>query len=202
MEPLENRSLLSANVPGTISGVAFYDPTGAGLTAGDTRLSGVTVELYLAGRSGQFDNGGGDTLVGTTTTNAAGKYSFTGLSAGNYFVEQLPAPGYVLGAGQNVAPVTITAAELAGVTGVVIDSFSTTTQTAGAAYPSGTTGSSYSTATDAVGGARDMFVQLTSAHGSVSLGADSTTPDALDFSTGPGAVGIGQITWQGQATGA
>ncbi len=204
LEPLESRSLLSATIPGTISGVAFYDPTGSGqLTAGDTRLSGVTVELYRNGGDQQFDNGGGDnTLIGTTTTNTSGQYSFTGLSAGYYFVEQLPATGYVLPSGQNVALVQITNASLSGTTGVVIDSFSATTQTAGAAYPSGTTGTSYSTASEAIGGARDMFVQLTSAHGAVTLGADSTTPDALDFTTGPGAVGTGQVVWQGQATGA
>ena len=47
-----------------------------------------------------------------------------------------------------------------------------------------------------------MYVQLQLTHGSVSLGADSTTPDALDFSTGPGAVGLGRIIWQGQSAGA
>ena len=80
-------------MPGTISGVAFYDPTGAGLTAGDTRLAGVTVKLYLNGGDGQFDNGGGDnTLVGTTMTNAAGQYSFTGLAAGPTSSSRCPLP--------------------------------------------------------------------------------------------------------------
>jgi uncharacterized repeat protein (TIGR01451 family) len=204
LEHLENRSLLSVSVPAVISGVAFYDPTGSGLTAGDTRLSGVTVKLFKDGGNGIFDGGAGgdDTLLGSTVTNSSGSYTFSNLSAGTYFVEQMPATGYVLPTGTSVATVTITNNDLQGTVGTVIDSFGTTSQTATAAYPSGTTGTSYDSATEAIGGGRDMFVQLTSAHGSVTLGADSTTPDALDFTTGPGAVGLGQVTWQGQATGA
>ena len=191
-------------MPASISGVAFYDKTGNGLTSDDIRLANVTVKLFHDGGNGYFDGGatgGDDTLVGTTTTNASGAYSFTGLAAGTYFVEQMPATGYALPGGTNVATVNITSSNLQGTTGVVIDSFGTTTQSATAAFPSGSTGDSYASATEAVGGGRDMFVQLTSVHGSVTLGADTTTPDALDFSTGPGAVGLGQVTWQGQATG-
>ena len=202
LEPLENRSLLSANVLGTISGVAFYDPTGAGLTAGDTRLSGVTVELYSPAPAASSTTASATPWSAPPRPMPPASTASPACRPGTTSSSSCPPPATCWAGAKNVAPVTITAAELAGVTGVVIDSFSTTTQTAGAAYPSGTTGSSYSTATDAVGGARDMFVQLTSAHGSVSLGADSTTPDALDFSTSFGAVGIGQITWQGQATGA
>ena len=57
LEPLENRSLLSVSMPAMISGVAFYDPTGSGLTASDTRLSGVTVKLFRDGGNGVFDGG-------------------------------------------------------------------------------------------------------------------------------------------------
>ena len=203
LEPLESRNLLSVSVPAAISGVAYYDATGSGLTASSQRLSGVTVQLWLNGGSGLINGlpGGNDTLQATTTTNANGNYQFTDLAIGTYYVEQLPAPGYVLGTGQGVATVNITSSALTGTAGLVIDSFSATTQTASTAYPSGAGGTSYSTATEAIGGARDMTVQLTSAHGAVSLGANSTTPDALDFTTGPGAVGTGQVVWQGQAFG-
>ena len=168
-EPLEHRSLLSVSMPAAISGVAYYDPTGSALTASDTRLSGVTVKLFRDGGNGVFDggaSGGDDTLVASSVTNTSGGYQFTNLSAGTYFVEQLPATGYVLPTGKNVATVTIAASDLQGVTGQSIDTFSTTIQAASAAYPSGTTGTSYSTAPEAVGGGRDLFVQLTSPHGS------------------------------------
>ena len=33
LEPLESRNLLSVSVPAAISGVAYYDATGSGLTA-------------------------------------------------------------------------------------------------------------------------------------------------------------------------
>jgi uncharacterized repeat protein (TIGR01451 family) len=192
VEPLEGRNLLSVSMLGTISGVCYYDPSGGSLTASDTRLSGVTVELF---------NAGANTPIATTTTNASGAYSFTGLSAATYNVEQMPAAGYVLGSGQNISTITISNSDLGGTVGTVIDSFSSTTQTANAAYPGSTTGNSYSSATEAIGGGRDMSVQLTSAHGSVTLGADSTTPDALDYTSSPGAVGTASVIWQGQATG-
>ena len=46
VEPLENRTMLSAAVLGSISGVAFYDVKGDGLTADDVRLPNVTIKLY------------------------------------------------------------------------------------------------------------------------------------------------------------
>ena len=98
LEPLESRNLLSVSVPAAISGVVFYDPNGSGLTASDQRLAGVTVQLWLDDGSGLINGlpGGNDTLQATTTTNANGNYQFSGLTTGTYYVEQLPAPGYVL----------------------------------------------------------------------------------------------------------
>ncbi len=51
---------------------------------GDVNLSGVTISLFS-----------GSTVVATTTTNASGNYSFTGLAGGNYTVQQTNLPGYV-----------------------------------------------------------------------------------------------------------
>ena len=198
LEPLENRNLLSVSMPASITGVAFYDQAGNGtLTASDPRLAGVTVELLRRKATGEPKYLGRhhyDQCLGSLQLHRPfGGDLFRRADAGRRLC---PAHGAEL------VTVNITSNNLQGTAGVVIDSFSTTTQSATAAYPSGTTGDSYASATDAVGGGRDMFVQLTSVHGSVTLGADSTTPDALDFTTGPGAVGIGQVTWQGQATGA
>ena len=197
LEPLETRSLLSVSMSATIAGTVSYEAAGGGHPT-------ATVRLYKDGGNGVFDNGGGDdSLVGATTTGANGQYEFTNITtAGVYFVEQMPIAGYTFASGQNVATVVVSNSDLQGTTGTPIDSFATTAQTASASFPSSTTGVSYASTSDAVGGARDMYVQLQSIHGSVSLGADSTTPDAVDFSTGPGAVGLGRIIWEGQSSGA
>ncbi|MDR3662543.1 MAG: SdrD B-like domain-containing protein, partial [Mycobacterium sp.] len=64
-------------VPATITGTAFLDANGdATQDNGEAGISGVTVTLLNA--SG--------TSVGTTTTNATGGYSFTGLAPGSYTV--------------------------------------------------------------------------------------------------------------------
>ncbi|MFT3893328.1 MAG: SdrD B-like domain-containing protein [Anaerolineales bacterium] len=69
-----------------ISGVVFDDANGNGIQdGGELPLNAVTVELR--------NNLG--TVIGTTTTNALGAYSFTGLPAGTYTVVETDLPGYV-----------------------------------------------------------------------------------------------------------
>src|SRR4051812_48030838 len=64
---------------GTISGSIFQDSNRNGVQdAGETPRSGD--QLYL------FD-GAGQTYFGTTTSDANGRYSFTGLASGSYRVE-------------------------------------------------------------------------------------------------------------------
>ncbi|NJM40378.1 MAG: hypothetical protein HC853_06230, partial [Anaerolineae bacterium] len=53
--------------------------------AGESTLNGVTVTLYAAD---------GSTVVSTTTTNASGNYTFTGLLSGTYIVAITPPAGY------------------------------------------------------------------------------------------------------------
>ena len=73
--------------------------TGRALVDGKT-LGNVTVRLR------NVDNG---QLLGTTTANAAGEFSFTGLPAGNFVVETVGANGAVLGTS---AAVSLTAASM------------------------------------------------------------------------------------------
>jgi hypothetical protein len=54
----------------------------------DTRVAGVTVNLYID-RDGNGVFSVGDTLRATTTTNSTGDYSFTGLYLGDYVVEKI-----------------------------------------------------------------------------------------------------------------
>ncbi len=54
-------------------------------------MSGLVIELYQPGTDGQIDGGGDDdVLVDTTTTDASGYYTFTGLVAGDYFLKFYP----------------------------------------------------------------------------------------------------------------
>jgi Domain of unknown function (DUF4347)/Bacterial Ig domain/Cadherin-like domain/SdrD B-like domain/Bacterial Ig-like domain len=63
----------------TLGGEIFNDANNSGLlVAGDTGIAGVSVSVFAQG---------GTTALETTTTNASGVYDFTGLAAGNYFVQ-------------------------------------------------------------------------------------------------------------------
>ena len=86
---------------GSIAGTTYNDITGNGLSADDTTLAGVKVELFLDkdGHS-TLDSGDGGP-VATVTTGASGSYSFGNLAKGTYFVEEITPCGYVL-----TAPVT------------------------------------------------------------------------------------------------
>src|SRR5437868_429829 len=98
IETLESRSLLTANPGGTIHGVAFNDLTGNGLTADDTRLTAVTINLYKDGGNGTFQGaipGSDDTLVGSVLTDASGNYSFDHLDAGTYFAQESVPGGFL-----------------------------------------------------------------------------------------------------------
>jgi len=95
-ERLEPRRLLSAAVvaapalsTGSISGVVFSDANGNGIQdAGEPGLSNWTVFLD-ANQNGTLDRG-----EQTATTDTSGHYAFTNLTAGTYFVDEVPLPGY------------------------------------------------------------------------------------------------------------
>ena len=114
----------------------------------------------------------------------------------------MPIAGYTFASGQNVATVVVSTSDLQGTAGKTIDSFATTAQTASASFPSSTTGVSYATTSDAVGGARDMYVQLQfDARRRVARRRFDHPRRPVDFTTGPGAIGLAQIIWQGQSAG-
>ena len=199
-ESLETRSLLSATVPAAISGIVYEDPTGAGVLANDSRLANVTVNLFRDGGDGVFEGknpGSDDTLIGTATSDANGKYQFSNLSAGTYFVQEVGVPGLVISSGQSVQTVVIASSELQGATGTTIDNFSSTSQYVSGSLHGGKTGTSAESAAEAIGGHRNLFVQLTTTGGGVSLGADSDWPGLLDFSANAASNGIFWVNWDG-----
>ena len=100
---------------GSISGVATVD---------GKPLANVTVRLR------NVDTG---QLVGTTTSNASGQFSFSGLQVGNFVVETVAANGTILGTS---ATIVLTAAALAA-TGITVATTGTALAAAGVATGAG-----------------------------------------------------------------
>lgn len=74
------------STPAIISGIIYNDNDGTTSGAGGTTMpAGVAVTLYAAN---------GTTVLATTTTDAAGAYSFTGIVPGNYVVAVTAPGGY------------------------------------------------------------------------------------------------------------
>ncbi|MCO6458200.1 MAG: DUF11 domain-containing protein [Pirellulaceae bacterium] len=201
LEPLENRRLLASDCLAVISGTVFTDVTDNGLTGDDIRLLGVTVNLYRDGGNGTFEGSGAgdDTLVGSQMTNASGEYRFEDLVQGRYFVEQEEAAGLLQRPGDNVQTVIVTAADALGTPGQVIDSFETP-QTVTASSAGSMIDSSALAAAEALGGERDLYAELTSGMGELSLVSDAFGAEILEFMASSTGQGIRLISWDGPDT--
>ncbi len=196
VEALERRQLMASDLA-TITGTVFTDLTDNGLTADDTRLNNVTVRLYRDGGNTNFDNGGADdTLVGTTTTNASGVYTFNDLIAGRYFVQQSAVTGTIQRIAETVKTVNVSAAQASGTVGQTVDSF-TTNQTV-SATTIGVPVTSAVAAAEAIGGQREMFANL-AAGASIDLNSNAATPGILEFNTSATGAGTRIITYDGLA---
>ncbi len=200
LESLETRTLLAGDTLAAIAGTVFVDVTDDGLTADDLPLPNATVHLYLDGGDGVLDRGAGggdDTSIGSQLTDASGRYRFDDLGEGTYFVEQAAVSGVLQRPGENVHQVEILPADAEGTTGMVIDSFDSTTQSATVTSIVPTSDSDATPADESLGDERDLFVELLSGEGEVELEVNFLDKALLTFSNKLGAVGRGVVTWDG-----
>ncbi|MEO8495398.1 MAG: SpaA isopeptide-forming pilin-related protein, partial [Planctomycetota bacterium] len=199
-EPLENRQLLAAGTDlAAIMGIVFDDFTGDGFSPGE-EVAGATVNLYAdTNGNSTFEPGAGDTLQTSTTTNASGQYRFSNLTAGSYFVQQ-PAqtlPGATLLA-DNSNVIVISATDVQGTVTRTIDTFNTTTQSVTDTTNNGVPVTNVAAASEAIGGERDLRVNLTTSTGVLQLQANApVSPGVLRIDTSGPAAGQQVVTWDG-----
>lgn len=80
---------------GSISGKKFRDLTGNGLTADDTALGGVTIQLFRdVNNSGTIDAADG-AMLDSKITGSDGSFLFSGLTPGQYLVREIVPTGWV-----------------------------------------------------------------------------------------------------------
>ncbi len=170
LETLEGRSLMAIDLA-VISGTSFVDLTSNGLTGDDTRVGGATVQLFRdSNTNGTFESGT-DVLLGTATTNSTtGVYSFAStsaggtlaantLTAGNYFVRQLPIASF--NPPSTPTLVTVSSGDRNGTPVRVIDPFTGGAQSLSADSVTPVVNGSASNAS-IVGGERDVRLTYTS----------------------------------------
>jgi uncharacterized repeat protein (TIGR01451 family) len=202
LEPLETRAYLSISPGVQISGTAFSNLLQNGQPTGEPVIQGVTVDLYKDGGNGTFDGGTGpgadDTLVGSpVVTDASGHFSFPVFTAGTYFVNEVTPNGYIA---PKPITVTVTSDELAGTAKTEVDGFSTTQSVTG--DPVTRTEASSIAAPEAIGGHRDLSIDLTSASGEILLEVnpsyDAPNLHLMHFDTlGNGGTGSYTLAWDG-----
>ncbi|MDB4770824.1 hypothetical protein OAG60_01985 [bacterium] len=199
LESLENRRLLVATDLASVSGLVFDDFSGNGYDAGE-EVASASLSLYRDNGDGVFQQGA-DQLVTSTTTGVDGRYSFNRVSAGDYFVFQgaQTVSGSTLT--QMVSPLsTFSADAVAGTIVTAIDTFNQTTQQVTDTTNDGVPVTSSASAPEAIGGERDLYVNLTSNTGLIQLSVNDTTlglPGLLMFgSTGQGD-GERRVSWDG-----
>ncbi len=195
IEPLEQRAMLAANPLGSISGLVVTDLTGNGVSSDDPKIGGASVQLYQDTGNGSY--GVEDTLAGTATTDVNGKYTFSNLAAGTYFVKHTAASGYMQKPGASVAKVVISAGQALGSDNITIDSFDNGKQKIEADSDFGMSASGSMSAAGILGGERDLSAQLSSSTGAMTLSVNRFNRQVLEFSSTFEASGTDTITWDG-----
>lgn len=197
IENLESRRLLAATDLASISGRVYDDFSGNGYDAGE-EVVGAALSLYRDSGNGTFEPTT-DSLVASANSDGSGRYEFPRLTSGNYFVSQ---PAQTVGASVLEAQVSnliiITASAVEGQIVETIDNFDLTQQSVTDTANDGVPVTSVVAAPEAIGGERDLFVNLTSSNGFVALNVDDPLlPDLLIFDAGLTGDGVRKISWDG-----
>jgi len=206
LERMEKRELLASDL-GAITGIAFVDENNDGSSAGDPPVlvdgggnlvspgtpgaQGIQVQLFRDTNSNLvFD--GGDALVGTDITDLTGNYRFDGLTEDRYFLEQQSVPQ--LNTPSSIT-VDVTADDADGEQAVLIDDYSATAQSVTA--DSGTpTNTDFASASEVVGGERDVEVINTAGVGQITVLVD-TVPQTLSIGSLGNATGSALLQYDG-----
>ena len=199
LEPLEPRRLLAvATDLVSISGVVFDDFNGNGQDPGE-EIAGATVNLYRDNGNGVFQPGSGDTLEQTKVTDAAGRYTLTGVTAGSYFVQQPAQTADGKSLSQQVSPlINVSSTQAEGTLIRTIDSFDTTTHEVSDSTNDSTRVGSSVAAPETLGGERDIFVSKTSDVGVVTISVnDPNLPGILAFDSEQRGDGRWNVSWDG-----
>lgn len=197
LEALEGRRLLVATDLAAISGLVFDDFSGNGYDPGE-EVAGASLSLYRDNGDGIFQSTS-DTLLQTAVTATDGRYTFSRITSGNYFVLQ---DAQQVG-GNNlqriVSPLTsVGTTSVEGRIVRVIDDFDTTQQEVTDDTNDGIPVTSSVLAVEAIGGARDLYVNKTSENGAVNLSVDNPLlPNLLIFDSIATGNGERRVTWDG-----
>ncbi|MGI9429903.1 MAG: hypothetical protein ACR2NM_14670, partial [Bythopirellula sp.] len=199
-EKLEDRRMLATNL-GEITGVVLNDLQNDGNAANDIAAVSVPVSLFRDGNAnGTFDGAATDAQVGSSVnSDANGRYNFTGLTAGTYFVQIAPTSGLHLMSGGDLQTVSFTAIEAMGVTALTIDDYSTsqTVTVSRVVSDVGTTSNSVADGVNAqTGGVRDLFVEATTV-GNVTLTSQFGGGSVLSLESSAGTEGVARVVWDG-----
>lgn len=195
LESLEGRRLLAVtgDAP-AITGTVFVDRDGSGDISGGEGLENAQVELYLD--DGDGISNGGDTLVGTDSTDANGLYCFDNLDGNaTYFVVQ---PAQTVD-GIPLLPMT-SGPIMPGEPNLIIDAFETNQSVVAMSPAPSSDGSTltFDDETEVIGAERDMFVSMTSGVGEVELIVNPfNLLPVLQFSSTSGVEGGSILTWDG-----
>gem|GEM_PF-2161298 len=194
VESLEGRRVLSAsNALPAISGTVFADANNNGTVDPGEAIQGAQVVLWLDDGDGVF-NAALDTQVTTLTTDADGEYCFDNLDQdSNYFIEQIAQTVAGVDLPQAVSDLIECEPQL------IIDTFVTTQTTIAVPPPVSMDQNALTVnASEAIGGERDLAVELSAGTSEVQLRVNPFgLDDVLLFDSSAGTVGERVVTWDG-----
>lgn len=197
-EPLEARRVLASNL-GQIEGVVFVDDDDDNAFDASEAVSNVSVELYLDDGDNVFDSG--DSRLTTDVTDATGRYEFSDLATGNYFVVQTASNigGVILDRMvSNLKPV-----DGDGVSGTTIDSFTTDSGPVVIAPPPSAPPARSTEEVFFIGGGetlgsqREFNVELVANVDAIDQVIAETTSGFLDVRPSAGARHVTTMVWDG-----